>query len=412
MEDSKKLDIEYRLRNGIGCFVGYDYPLMDAHNVQVTEEDKYTPLDKKLGDMLETIKMSNSANQVLIDDLDERVGNLEASSGTSGTSGTTETATAESYFTFTEVDGSLGNAYSISCADTTLERIIIPRTYNDKPITQIGSFQGCSSLKHITIPSTITKIEQYAFKNCSELIDIHIPKSVTYLDSFTFSGCSNLVALTIPHSVTTMNSHVITREGCPCVVVYCEAESKPTGWNNNWNGSNGIFGTPVVWGANLADIKPAVRAAEHAQSAGVASAVEGIALGSLGATKSSSSSNYYKVPLGKVNNIVPDHILSISGSIYSSDAMNEFPFHFTFPSSDSQLTFSCVYLDSARGSTSLKPIIAAMKCFVKLEVTHPNTYLSFDISHYVYENGEMVYTADDDNNLIKQLNNVVIIRRK
>ena len=71
----------------------------------------------------------------------------------------------------------------------------------------------------LVLPSYITKINQYAFSRCSSLTSVEIPDSVTTIGSFAFYSCSSLT-------------------------IYCEAESKPSGWNYDWNYSN----CPVVWG--------------------------------------------------------------------------------------------------------------------------------------------------------------------
>lgn len=69
------------------------------------------------------------------------------------------------------------------------------------------------------IPSTITSIEDNAFRGCSSLISIEISNSVTSIGDDAFIDCNNLT-------------------------IYCEANSKPDGWDFNWNLSN----CPVVWG--------------------------------------------------------------------------------------------------------------------------------------------------------------------
>ena len=76
--------------------------------------------------------------------------------------------------------------------------IIIPDTYKGLPVTSIGdnAFQYCDSLTSVVIPDSVTSIGDYAFYICSKL------------------------------------------------TIYCEAESKPAGWQHSWNSSN----RPVVWG--------------------------------------------------------------------------------------------------------------------------------------------------------------------
>ena len=65
--------------------------------------------------------------------------------------------------------------------------------------------------------SLLTSICNYAFYNCSSLTSIEIPSSITSIGSNAFEGCSSLT-------------------------IYCEAESKPSGWDSYW-----YTGRPVVW---------------------------------------------------------------------------------------------------------------------------------------------------------------------
>ena len=67
-------------------------------------------------------------------------------------------------------------------------------------ITDIA-FKGCSGLKNISIPESVTTIGD-AFMNCDGLTSIKIPNSVTIIENGAFSGCKNLVNITIPSSVT------------------------------------------------------------------------------------------------------------------------------------------------------------------------------------------------------------------
>ena len=61
---------------------------------------------------------------------------------------------------------------------------------------------GKISKKHITIPDSVTEIGDHAFSYCSSLTSITIPDGVKKIGYSAFSRCSNLTSITIPDSVT------------------------------------------------------------------------------------------------------------------------------------------------------------------------------------------------------------------
>ncbi len=69
----------------------------------------------------------------------------------------------------------------------------IQETYKGYPVTTIGegAFYGCTFLKSITIPNSVTRIEADAFRGCNNLTSITIPKSANIADT-AFLGCDSL----------------------------------------------------------------------------------------------------------------------------------------------------------------------------------------------------------------------------
>ncbi|MBR4237299.1 leucine-rich repeat protein [bacterium] len=106
---------------------------------------------------------------------------------------------------------------------------------------EVGAFSGCSKLTSVTIPDSITEIGYYAFSGCSSLTSIVIPNSVTSIREYAFSECSSLTSIIIPKSVTSIGYRAFYY--CSSLTIYCEAESKPDGWDSSWNPNN----KPVTW---------------------------------------------------------------------------------------------------------------------------------------------------------------------
>ena len=92
------------------------------------------------------------------------------------------------------------NAFS-GC--TSLKVVNIPNT-----VTTIEDsvFYNCSSLTSVNIPNGVTTIEDSVFANCSSLTNVIIPETVTIIEDNAFMGCSGLTSVTIPESVTSIGS--------------------------------------------------------------------------------------------------------------------------------------------------------------------------------------------------------------
>ncbi len=129
---------------------------------------------------------------------------------------------------------------------TSLTSVTIPDS-----VTSIGysAFENCTSLTSVSIPESVTKINSWAFENCSFLNSIHItdvakwcnidfggfyanplyyahdlylnetlvtdltiPDSVTSVNDYTFHNCESLTAVTIPDSVTSIGEYAF----CNC----------------------------------------------------------------------------------------------------------------------------------------------------------------------------------------------------
>lgn len=60
-----------------------------------------------------------------------------------------------------------------------------------------GAFASCR-LHAVSIPDSVTSIDDYAFKDCTALVSVTIPDSVTAVSKDVFSGCSSLSSDPIP----------------------------------------------------------------------------------------------------------------------------------------------------------------------------------------------------------------------
>ena len=79
-----------------------------------------------------------------------------------------------------------------------LESVSLPDNVN-----QIGEYVFAKTgIKEINIPDTVTIIRDHTFKNCTALKTINWSKSITDIQSYAFENCDALTKLAIPNTVT------------------------------------------------------------------------------------------------------------------------------------------------------------------------------------------------------------------
>ncbi|MBR2375425.1 MAG: leucine-rich repeat domain-containing protein [Clostridia bacterium] len=84
---------------------------------------------------------------------------------------------------------------------------------------------------------SVTRIVDYAFSDCINLTSVVIGDGVTSIGEYAFSGCSSLTSVIIPDSVTSIGNNAFSGG----LTIYCEATSKPSGWDSNWDGNGAYF---------------------------------------------------------------------------------------------------------------------------------------------------------------------------
>lgn len=90
------------------------------------------------------------------------------------------------------------------------------------------------------ISSDVTTIGNSAFNYCT-LTNITLPDNVIIIGIQAFSNSKSLISVTIGRGVTKIGWGAFSY--CNSLTIYCEASSKPSGWDSDWNYSN----RPVYW---------------------------------------------------------------------------------------------------------------------------------------------------------------------
>ena len=94
--------------------------------------------------------------------------------------------------------------------DSGLETIYIPDS-----VTEIGSgaFRKCSALQSVRLSPSMKGISREMFAGCKSLSTLDIPRGITEIKDYAFSYCSSLSSLTIPDSVTKLSEYAFASSG-------------------------------------------------------------------------------------------------------------------------------------------------------------------------------------------------------
>lgn len=163
--------------------------------------------------------------------------------------------TDNSYFTFTLLDD---GTYSIAAKDISNlpTDVILPNYYNGKRVTKVA-FQGFTdtsmtkvneTTETLVIPEGITTIGEQAFAINFALKYVTLPSTLTTIEMAAFAGCIAIDTIFIPANVITIGEGAFNSTN-DNTVIYCEASSKPDGWDADWTSPNHT----VVWGYKPTD---------------------------------------------------------------------------------------------------------------------------------------------------------------
>ena len=93
------------------------------------------------------------------------------------------------------------NTLMYNSSGSLISNLIIP-----EGMTKIGkSLEGCKSIRTVTIPETITEIDDYAFRGCINLTEVNMHDKIETIGEEAFSGC-NISEFKFPKNLTSIKS--------------------------------------------------------------------------------------------------------------------------------------------------------------------------------------------------------------
>ncbi len=103
--------------------------------------------------------------------------------------------------------------------------VTIPSKVSGVSVKKIGAeaFWQNRTMTSVTIPSTVTVIEEAAFNECTALKKVVIPSKVKTIESGAFWYCTGLKKVVIPKSVTKIGENAF--KGCNSLTAYVEKGS-------------------------------------------------------------------------------------------------------------------------------------------------------------------------------------------
>lgn len=125
-----------------------------------------------------------------------------------------------------------GTQYAVTgigtCTDT---KIVIPNTYNNLPVTSIGShaFYHSNNFTSITIPDSVTSIGEAAFLDRYDLASVVIGSGLTSIGEDAFAYCTNLKRITVSENNETyksINGNLYSKDGTT-LIQYAVAKTTP-----------------------------------------------------------------------------------------------------------------------------------------------------------------------------------------
>ena len=133
--------------------------------------------------------------------------------------------------------------------------IVVPSEYYDEdqssevlPVKELISAYGVHpvTFNSIVLPDTIEIINSFAISG-SQIRELKLPNKLKSIRYKALCNNNNLTTIVIPESV--MSIEELAFSNCSNLTIFCEVESKPEGWDSNWNSLNGEYTTkiPVYW---------------------------------------------------------------------------------------------------------------------------------------------------------------------
>ncbi len=166
------------------------------------------------------------------------------------------------YYEFVE-NGDDGYTVSLTAEGKTASEIVIPVSFNGKPVNALGDnfLRENTKIERIVIPATIKKIPNYAFYKCTKLSEVILNEGLERIGSYAFDSCQlkkviipstctvvensafeynkDLYQVYLPISVTTVEQYAFYAINASAYI--CIEHSSVPSWGYNWRLSATVY---------------------------------------------------------------------------------------------------------------------------------------------------------------------------
>lgn len=128
-----------------------------------------------------------------------------------------------------------------------MSNLVIPSTYDNHPVTTIGSeFKRMGALVTLSIPSTVTTIENDALMGCLALKKITIAEGLISIGEKVLLGCNELNYVKLPKTVTFVGSAALSQCAKLAVIDIGADKAAITLGENAFRGNNTVSGNCAI----------------------------------------------------------------------------------------------------------------------------------------------------------------------
>lgn len=123
-------------------------------------------------------------------------------------------------------------------------------------VKKIGpyAFHGCKRLREVTLPSSVTRIEDCAFADCAGLTNVEVGSSMVTIGVESFEACSSLSKLVLPASIADIKDGAF--KWCPNLAEVHFSGNMPSIGHDIFEGSSNVVvyyqSGREGWGASFA----------------------------------------------------------------------------------------------------------------------------------------------------------------